>query len=87
MPKIPLRECEHKFNMYASNHRCDYCGAIPTDSTLETRIDRIPSREWLLGWFEGYKIGMQKNVIYYALHTKEMSRQELYDIYLKIKGE
>lgn len=48
-----------------------------------TTTDNIPSREWLLGWFNGYSCG--KNQLG-RFNTKKSSRESLYETYLKIKG-
>lgn len=47
----------------------------------------IPSREWLLGWLDGY--AWERSCImdnYNPFTLKRRSRESLYKIYLKIKG-
>lgn len=46
--------------------------------------EKIPSREWLLGWFECYKCFSVLE--YRLLNYNRRSRESLWKIYLKIKG-
>lgn len=43
----------------------------------------MPSREWLLGWLEGY-YWEPKTAIWYRDGLKDKSREDLYKLYLKI---
>lgn len=45
-----------------------------------TKKDKIPSREWLLGWFEGYYFMKPKDFNY----IKDESKDTLHEIYMTI---